>query len=158
MVVYCRNKKITPVWQWCLDITKNKGHVPGGVSKHFFEGVPVGFFEVVNEALCFGLLWNVKIQNKTYKFMISIKNVVRSMNVGNFLRYVSVDKNVWIKMVEYECIWKCMKLYDGIWLYMNVNGSIWMYITVIKIYFWTIYHLGLFMDIYMRALPLRVCK
>ena len=65
---------------------------PRGVSKHFFEGVPVGFFEVVNEALCFGLLWNIKIQNKTYKFMISIKNVVKSVNVGNFLRHVSENK------------------------------------------------------------------
>ena len=64
----------------------------GGVSKHFFEGVSVGLFEVINVALCFGLLWNIKIQNKTYKFMISIKYVVKSMNVGNFLRYVSEDK------------------------------------------------------------------
>ena len=35
----------------------------GVLVKHFFEGVPVGFFEVVNEALCFGHLWNIKIQN-----------------------------------------------------------------------------------------------
>ena len=55
-------------------------------------GESVGFFEVVNEALCFGLLWNIKIQNKTYKFMVSIKNVVKSTNVGNFLQYVSEDK------------------------------------------------------------------
>jgi hypothetical protein len=53
---------------------------------------PICFFEIVNHTFYFSFLRDIKINIKTYKFVVSVQNVIKPLYVSNFVRSVGEDK------------------------------------------------------------------